>query len=520
MKNVPLGCFTTSGIIAAILTTLIISGFVFASGGMLFSPGVLNAQPGVTLGGVSSHAEIGGQCNLCHSPFWGSATMADRCVTCHSDVTTQWQQPSTLHGLLSQGNPNLACHKCHPDHRGPNASLTNMANVYFPHETFGYSLKAHQRKSDESIFGCTDCHGQSYVAPFGQNVCTTCHQQSDTVFIQVHTLAFGTDCLACHDGIDTYGKGFSHNNQIFKLTGKHTKALCTGCHLNARSLIDLKSAPQDCISCHSKDDNHQGRFGIDCGTCHTPDGWSPALFDHNLSTFKLTGKHVKVTCDNCHINHVFLGTPSDCYSCHAKDDKHNGQFGTNCVACHTPDGWLPATVDHNLFAFQLTGKHTTVLCEDCHINNVFIGTPSDCYSCHKTNDAHKGRFGTNCGACHSTSGWLPATFDHNLSGFPLTGAHVNLACTQCHSGGVFTGLSTECVACHAEPSIHAGMFGTNCAQCHNTSTWAGATFNHPDGCDGPCLYHEGATCADCHTVNYSSATCTKCHDSNAPHGGD
>ncbi len=517
MKNTRLGCFTASGIMSAVLTALIITGYAFASGGMLFSPGALNARAGAALGGVSSHAEIAGQCDLCHAPFWGSDSMADRCVVCHTDVAAQWQDPSTLHGVLRQNNPNLACRNCHPDHRGPDAPLTDISNARFPHESLGYSLKAHQRKTDGSPFGCNDCHAQVYTS-FDQAVCAACHQQVEAVFTQAHTLAFGSDCLTCHDGVDTYGRNFDHNQQTYQLIGKHAEAICTGCHLNARSLADLKSAPQDCYSCHAQDDNHQGRYGADCGACHTPAGWIPATFDHNLSAFKLDGKHADVACENCHINLVFKGTPTDCYSCHQKDDEHNGQFGTNCAACHTTAGWLPANVDHNLFAFQLTGKHATVACESCHINNVFKGTPTDCYACHQKDDNHNGRFGTGCGSCHATSGWLPATFDHNLSGFPLTGAHTGLACTQCHIGNVYTGLSTACVACHSLPATHAGM-SAGCTQCHTTSNWS-ANFNHPGGCDGNCAGHERATCNECHPANYATYTCLVCHSSNNPSDGD
>jgi hypothetical protein len=433
MDKPRLGCFNTSGLMAAVLTILIVAGFGFATGGMLFSPGALNAQKGSQLGGVSSHAEIAGQCNLCHAPFWGSATMADRCMDCHTDVAAQRQDPVTLHGAFRQNNPNLGCRNCHPDHRGPNAPLTTV----------------------------------------------------------------------------------DHNLFAFKLTGQHGNVACTGCHINNV----FKGTPTDCYSCHQKDDKHIGSYGTNCGACHTPNGWLPASFDHNLSAFKLDGQHVNVACENCHINNVFKGTPTDCNSCHQKDDKHKGQFGQNCAACHTTAGWLPANIDHNLFSFKLTGKHTTVVCESCHLNYVFRDTPTDCYSCHQKDDKHKGQFGTNCGSCHTTAGWLPATFDHNLSGFPLTGAHTSLNCTQCHTGGGYSGLSTACAACHAEPSVHVGMFGTDCAQCHTTSNW-NATFNHPGGCDGNCANHQHAACTDCHTVNYSTATCSKCHDSNNPGGGD
>jgi hypothetical protein len=520
VNNERLGCFTTSGIAAAILTVLIVLGFGLAQGGTLFSPGALNARSGAPLGGVTSHAETGGQCKACHAPFWSPDTMADRCAACHTDVAAQWQDPSTLHGVLRQYTPDLACRNCHPDHRGPDASLTDMTNVRFPHESLGFSLASHQQNADGSPFGCNDCHTSGYVQ-FDQAVCQTCHTQIDAAYMQVHAQDFGSDCLACHDGVETYGRGFDHNAYVFPLTGKHAGQPCGLCHLNARSVADLQSAPQDCYSCHAGDDAHQGRFGTDCGVCHTPAGWTPASFDHSLSVFKLEGKHADVACENCHINNVFSGTPQDCYSCHQKDDKHNGQYGTGCAACHTPAGWLPASVDHNLFTFKLEGKHAAVPCENCHINNVFQGTPTSCYACHQKDDAHNGRFGTDCAACHSPAGWLPATFDHNLSAFPLTGAHAGLDCTRCHVNNVFQGTPASCAGCHADPVYHAGMFGANCAQCHSTSNWY-APYNgpHPNTCEGSCINHAGASCRDCHTVNLSTFTCTKCHDSNNPRGGD
>jgi hypothetical protein len=510
-----MGCFSTVGIMGALITALIVAGFAFANNGILFSPGKLNAQAGALLGGVTSHAEFADHCSLCHAPFWGTDTMNDRCVVCHADVDVQILVPIPLHGELYKSNPKLACRTCHPEHRGPEAPLTDLTNIQFPHTSFGFLLVAHQVKTDGSAFDCKDCHNQSYVPPFDQSVCITCHAQIGAATMQTHTADFGNNCLACHDGLDTYEHTFNHTGVPFTLTGKHVEVPCGQCHPNARTLADLKSAAQDCHSCHQKDDPHQGRLGADCGSCHTPAGWTPAKFDHNLAAFKLAGKHINVTCNACHINHVLQGTPTDCYACHQKDDTHKGRYGTDCSVCHSPDGWKPATVHHDLFTFKLTGRHITVDCASCHLNNDFKGTPTDCYSCHQKKDQHNGRFGRDCSACHTTDGWLPATFDHNLSPFPLTGAHTSLACTQCHKGGIFTGLSTACVACHALPATHAGMSAA-CTQCHSTSNWT-ANFNHPGGCgDQNCANHEGATCADCHPANYSTYTCLKCHDSNIP----
>jgi len=31
--------------------------------------------------------------------------------------------------------------------------------------------------------------------------------------------------------------------------------------------------------------------------------------------------------------------PMDCYSCHASDDAHNGNFGRQCERCHITSEW-------------------------------------------------------------------------------------------------------------------------------------------------------------------------------------
>jgi membrane-bound lytic murein transglycosylase len=124
------------------------------------------------------------------------------------------------------------------------------------------------------------------------------------------------------------------------------------------------------------------------------------------------------------------------------------------------------------------GQHQTVECEKCHVNNVFKGIPQTCAACHQKDDPHNGAFGTDCAQCHNPSDWKDAKFDHNLAAFKLTGAHVNVPCAKCHANGVFKGTPQACVSCHAEPQQHPGAFGIDCAQCHTTQTWQGATFDH------------------------------------------
>lgn len=453
------GCLTFPGIITALLTVLVVFVVGQVRGGVLFSPGPLNAQAGSLLGNVTSHAELDGRCTSCHAFFWQSDTMADRCVTCHADIAAELLDPSKLHGNQLVRKPSLTCRLCHPDHRGPASQLIDLSKADVSHDAFMFSLSAHQKQTDGSPFGCNDCHTSSY-ASFDQAACTDCHQQINADFMQPHLQAYGEGCLVCHDGIDSYGHNFSHDNVAFQLTGNHSPLDCGACHTGARSIADLQATPQDCYSCHAKNDAHQGQFGVGCGSCHTTGGWLPATFDHSQTKFPLTGAHTGLECLQCHTGGDFTALPIDCASCHAKDD------------------------------------------------------------------AHQGRFGNGCGTCHTTEAWLPASFDHSLTKFPLTGSHIGLDCAQCHTGGTFTTLPTDCASCHPEPSFHAGLFaGVACDQCHTTTAWSPAAFNqpHPAGCgEDNCINHEGATCRDCHTVNLSTATCLKCHDSNNPtdDGGD
>jgi len=367
MRNKPLGCLTGTGIIATLITALAIVGAVFAQGGTLFSAGALNAQSGAMLGNVHSHAETGNNCDACHTAPWDSATMADRCETCHGDIVLQMQNVASLHGTLTKNDPKLGCRSCHPEHRGPTASLVELSGARFPHEAVGFAL---------------------------------------------------------------------------------------------------------------------------------------------------VGQHANLTCGQCHQSNNFKNAPTDCYSCHKQQDRHNGQFGTDCASCHTPDGWDRVSVDHSKFAFKLEGKHVNVSCEKCHQNGVFKGTPTDCYSCHQKDDRHNGQFGTDCAACHKPTNWDENTFDHNKSKFPLTGAHTSLDCKKCHQGTQFTGLSTDCVSCHAEPAAHMGQFGTDCASCHSTTAWKPAKFNGKH--TFPLDHGESGlvSCATCHPSSYSTYTCYGCHEHN------
>ncbi len=135
-----------------------------------------------------------------------------------------------------------------------------------------------------------------------------------------------------------------------------------------------------------------------------------------------------------------------------------------------------------------------------------------------TNPNHRAAgFPTTCENCHTTEQWPGATVDHNLTRFPLTGAHVGVQCTRCHVNGRFAGTPTDCFSCHqddydrATPNHRASGFPTTCQNCHGTNQWAGATFNHPFPLSGP---HAGHACTSCHPNqgNFRIFQCTtSCH---------
>jgi hypothetical protein len=170
-----------------------------------------------------------------------------------------------------------------------------------------------------------------------------------------------------------------------------------------------------------------------------------------------------VACVQCHVNNVYVGLPVTCYGCHqqqfttANAPPHTG-FSTDCTTCHTTAAWQPATFNHNNTPFPLTGGHTTVVCAQCHVNNVYAGLTTDCYTCHTVQFAsattpvpHAG-FPTACASCHTTNpGWTPSTYSHASASprFPQDNRHTTAACAKCHQTATnYTQYCCQSSGCH------------------------------------------------------------------------
>ncbi len=513
----PLGCLTFSALVAAILVAIGILGIATATGNGIFSPGALSGVTrGDQVGGVTSHAELSGRCDACHAVAGSSERMGDRCLACHAQVRQDIEARGGLHGRLLATTSN--CRDCHTDHRGVTATLTLANPSVFPHEQTRFALGSHQLRANGGKFVCQDCHAGS-LTTFSPPTCASCHQTLDAAFTSAHQKAFGTTCLNCHDGVETYGKTFSH--ATYPLDGGHAGGQCAGCHQGQPTLAALRATPTACVSCHAAKDIHGGRLGTSCGDCHTPKTWTDAAINHDRTGFLLVGQHAGAPCESCHVNRQWTGIGTTCRSCHAAADPHAGQFRGDCGACHAATGWKDVTFDHATTSFALAGAHAGPTCAACHASGRYVGTPTTCVACHASNDKHNGSLGTDCASCHKATTWSDWTFNHARTTFALTGAHLGVTCLRCHTGGLYKGTSGMCASCHASPASHGSTFGATCASCHTTTAWQPATFNHNRTSYALTGAHLSVTCLRCHTAGHFQGTptaCASCHTKPASHG--
>ena len=310
------------------------------------------------------------------------------------------------------------------------------------------------------------------------------------------------DCNNCH-------KFFRQSRQ---------NDMCLNCHDHENIKRDIKSGKgfhgripgiddKDCKVCHRE---HIGR---DADIVM----FDKQTFNHNETDFVLRGSHLVVQCKSCHKpKKKYHEALHECIDCHKENEPHKGKLGKVCNSCHRESSWNDFQFDHSKTKFELVGKHKGVQCRDCHPQERYLSTPKECYSCHKTDDKHDGRFGQNCKKCHSSNGWAQNSFDHDKdTKFKLTGSHERVGCNQCHQDGKNAykeKLSNDCYACHKFNDEHKGQFGKKCQDCHNTKAWGKNKFNH-DKTDFPLKdKHKDVGCKDCHPGNIKDKVSTKCYD--------
>jgi hypothetical protein len=168
-------------------------------------------------------------------------------------------------------------------------------------------------------------------------------------------LAWDLDCSACHspDGWSPVKAEmeFDHDEDTaFPLLGRHTETTCGACHLGLR-FDEPRVSTWDCGACHV--DVHLGNFTDNCAGCHNALSFNDVvgLSIHARTAFPLTGAHLQLTCESCHIDDrggAYSALDSDCRSCHTVDyegslsiDHMALSFSTNCEDCHNTLGRSP-----------------------------------------------------------------------------------------------------------------------------------------------------------------------------------
>lgn len=352
-------------------------------------------------------------------------------------------------------------------------------------------------------------------------------------------------------------------------------AKCLDCHVALRRRIaegrgtHARTARQGCAACHKE------HFGRDFAIVR----FEPEGFDHRETGVRLEGAHREVACRDCHapdrivdpevrrlkgaagaLERTWLGVDARCAGCHRGDDPHDGQFtGRGCEECHGQTSWEEAErFSHASARYRLEGAHARVACEGCHVEASgsgvvrWTGLPfGSCAACH--GDPHGGAMGSGCESCHSVRGWdridrtrFEGRFDHDRTGFSLTGPHADLDCARCHSaapseavrivylerGGSYPRPRADrCDACHVD--AHEGAFrapagAPDCEACHRAEAWTPSLWDvarHAAATEYPLEgAHAAVPCAGCHATPdggrrwaIDGTRCEACHAD--PHGG-
>jgi hypothetical protein len=509
------------------------------------------------------------QCVSCHQVGSGSAVL--KCQECHTEIAQRLAQARGLHARFANKED---CAKCHSEHNGEGFPLIRFQPSLqgFDHSQTGYVLQGKHAGLE-----CRQCHKPERIRESERGLikmkdpsrtflglsqdCVTCHED-------IHRGRLGQNCLQCHNFVDwKAAKQFDHSKTRFPLTGLHAQVVCEKCHVAGGP----EKKPQftgipfgKCSDCHK--DPHRGAFVPSCETCHTTAGWRRILpaheFDHSKTRYPLLGKHAQVDCLKCHAGGDFKRPVAfaKCSDCHTPDP-HGGQFRERtdkgeCSACHNVDGFKPSLFgvkEHAATAYALEGKHASVACAKCHIP---AGTATRynlpfarCLDCHT--DAHQGQFSgapfaNRCEACHTVSGFQPSTFTialHQKSRYPLQGAHLAVACSDCHSikkaqvvakVAPYRFEDRTCTGCHRDP--HHGEFkeqmarrrpnGTalGCEACHSVKSWTDLlSFDHSKTPFPLTGAHVKVNCEGCHKPTATGASveqisfktahtqCSACH---------
>jgi hypothetical protein len=482
----------------------------------------------------------------------------------HKDVACAKCHPKARFNLKSSKPGNCGNSGCHRSPHG--GMLFDKKSCDWCHSPKFRSLRKfefnHRKRTRFDLSGghsklkCYDCHTKKLGFKKPDRGCARCHAKDNPHRDRFSKFGKPPRCETCHPETSWKPNRFQHQRRTgFALAGKHGQVKCRSCHRGRKpydfeKLTEKTGRGRRCMGCHEHKNVHNGDFTDlpkskrpkkpngepiqTCLECHV-EGRTPKAGDKmDVAVHERDGRwpllraHKKIKCGKCHVNGEFFDTPRQCgVRCH-DDSLHRGRLGDECDACHEPGRWKAVRFDHtDDTEWPLVGLHRTVPeCEDCHPNRKYARTPKKCSAvgCHAKDDAHRGRLGKKCEQCHLETG--ENIFDHNRqSDYKLTGAHLTTPCADCHPSVTFKPRPRDCYgggACHPEPKVHKGQFGTQCETCHNTTSFADILALHDVGDFQLKGAHDRQPCEKCHINNRRLAgmgnLCISCHRQDDVHG--
>ncbi len=198
-------------------------------------------------------------------------------------------------------------------------------------------------------------------------------------------------------------------------------------------------------------------------------------------------------CGACHTT-VIGASRTKCILCHATEERllvwpaltfHESV--SDCRACHPEHlgaSAPPTRMDHVALAGMGLGLLTSGESEvgrsaAQHLSSWIAESPNgrdgpragrlapaeavlQCATCHAERDAHRGMFGSDCGACHETSGWVIPEYRHPSS--------ASTDCAQCHRAPPChetPHFGRVCMPVAAKPNAEV----RDCHSCHRAIAW-------------------------------------------------
>ncbi len=546
------------------------------------------------------HEDVGVDISICASCHNGTIstgkstghvpTRSLDCGDCHVNTLnyTDFALSSWDHAAIGAGS-DTDCASCHAAgyataKSSPHIPSVSECSVCHTNTTAGGFATNNFRTAvhDAYTTGCEGCHVSTYFPdnaaaykaashlPTDQD-CYFCHTASAADFTDYSNFAhtgITSNCASCHDG--------SANNVAANAVGEPSDDIhnpitadCSICHTTGNNWVDTAYVNHDSLDI----------LNVRCDNCHN------GTFNDFPPYPVIKGKNFIPNSSNTNTHPT---TSSDCIVCHSSDPVADFKDGgvdhssaavqaQRCDACHNGTDAI-GLADH---ATHIPVPAIAMYddCDGCHtagasftpstfLQGGHAGITDNCESCHNGNyetEGTNGALGKNvghvvtssdCSACHNTSEFAGAVFDHStVVGEPCASCHsvasdgshipysTGFDCAECHTSAAFkpaskydhsqNSSSIRCDTCHDDQTYAASAtqktadhIDTNadCGSCHfGFETFAGATFDHNG-------VSESTRCDSCHVEGSQTATgkddavpahlettldCRSCHASSA-----